>query len=332
MPTRRALPACVRFTLAVVVGGCDALAPPAPPGSVPPVPVSSPAAAPSERYARETPEVPRFEPPKGQRTCHYQLEETTTELLGGEPQARFQSRLDYVLIVAPSGPLSGHVLRARVHAQRKDYDARLDSGRRSDRRRVAGGADTLLEPSVAEAFALVDERVTLHGPPEPRVEPEGQLRSRYLEAIPSVPRETEGWTTEVQRRFSDRAVLRWLVPGLDEAEAPSSRFERYGLAAQGRRAQRVFRSGAQDILEVKEAFVPKDSALSASVSGVVYTQLAGTRELTVARSPGDPCFARAAETLSLRISVRTSSRTEPRDLDRTRTRMWQQISTPGATP
>lgn len=293
-----------------------------------PPPVSAPSSAPAsphEGFSRPKPQPPSFEAPEGKRTCYYRLKETTTELLDKTPHARFESTIDYVLLVG-GVEVEARVLRARTKARQDGYEASLDSGRSTDRRRVRGGADTLLSTDIAEAFAVLDTPLTW----STKAELTGgeRVREKYRASLPPVPRADEGWTAEIDARASDLALTRWLRPGYEEMKPHP--FSRYGLRAEGQRARRVRPAHGVEVIEVKEAFVPKGRSNPGPKGEWVHEALALTRELTVSPAGDDPCFERAAESLSLRTRVRTSSGAEAASFDRLRTRLWQM--TPSLEP
>lgn len=308
-------------------------------------PASAPASRPgphAEGFARPEPRPVTYVPPPGVPICRYTLEETTTALLDGQPHAETQLRLDYVLERVAPGTIQVRVLRARARARQEDYEADLDSARPGDRRRVRGGADTLLAPRVAEGFALLEGllRFELDGLEVTRIEGGDALRDAFLAMHPPAVRAEPAYVARARDRMADDRLVRWLDPlgaapiGPEGETSREVELRQLGLRAEGIEKGRLRARGETSILEAKAAFTPSGpDADRPPLPGPRFERLAGTRERTVELRPGDPCFVRAAESWSTRVDRTDGAADAPRPYDRTRTRLWRRVDdAAGASP
>ncbi len=273
-------------------------------------PPPGPASAPAPRFEKPEPLAVDYAPPPGVRACRYRLEETTTAARGEAPVEAARAELTYVLESA-ADLLAAVVLRVRTETKVEGYQAELDSARPGDQQRVAGGAETVVAPRTAELFSLLDAPIRIRTGDRPELDGGAALRAAFVKKHPAAIRDAQARATS---RLSDEQVLGWLLPWSLDPDRPSpgetdtkeARFSHDGLVAEGQRARRTRMLGDRELVEVREAFVAPGEP----------SPLLGTRERTVERDPGDPCFSQAGETWTIRL------RTPEGDLDRTRTRVW----------
>ncbi len=266
--------------------------------------------------APPTVEKGRFKIPKAGTQCTYELKDVQNETLGESALGGHQLTLKYT-VTAQAGPADQIKLlieakHVESRGRREKYHVRLDSDKRADRVRVAGGAETTLMFEMVSSFALLDQKL------EVLLDKNGRLislkggdkvRAALLKMFPPKPRESPHAIEKVNTLMSDEALVRYLLPGallappdgeLKHHRRTDREFELDlpHYAATGKEATRATLQAHRWLLKGKTAYGPieRKSKVPAAKSGPTIGLLKATIDTTVQFDPENICFSQGGMT------------------------------------